>query len=72
MYLSLSQQHFPAIQQLSGKLRSIWLSKLEASCIHAWGKIAGNHLDTGWYQLANWLIPAKLAGWLAPDGPLAV
>ncbi|KAJ7192529.1 hypothetical protein GGX14DRAFT_594613 [Mycena pura] len=46
--------------------------KLEASCICAWEKIAGNHMDTGWYQLANWLIPAEVASWLVPDGSLAV
>ncbi|KAJ7192017.1 hypothetical protein GGX14DRAFT_596470 [Mycena pura] len=46
--------------------------KLEASCICTWGRIAGNHLDTGWYQLANWLIPAEVASWLAPDSTLAV
>ncbi|KAJ7194174.1 hypothetical protein GGX14DRAFT_546090 [Mycena pura] len=46
--------------------------KLEASCICAWEKIAGNHMDTGWYQLVNWLIPAEVASWLVPDGSLAV
>ncbi|KAJ7189403.1 hypothetical protein GGX14DRAFT_609405 [Mycena pura] len=46
--------------------------KLEASCICTWGRIAGKHLDTGWYQLANWLIPAEVASWLAPDSTLAV
>ncbi|KAJ7204818.1 hypothetical protein GGX14DRAFT_646425 [Mycena pura] len=45
--------------------------KLESSCICAWEKIAGNHMDTGWCQLANWLIPAEVASWLVPDGSLA-